>query len=655
MVEELLDVDVRMRELALQIDEAMLQARRREKDYLLRYKEFIALHEERGFEEARTTYVVQVQSWVDAIEQYADELKSLETDEQDVARIDELKSAIAEYETAFLATVDAIEERGHVDYGLEGQFRAKVHQIEDAVEAGHLDQLTIDMLMLRRHEKDYLLRGEQKYVDRLHERVAQFKTNVAATDLSAAEKANLTTLADEYQSLFDQLVELDVQVAANTEAYREAVHKVDPLTDAIMEEIQSRQETARGVMVQANQTTTVTLIAVSLVVVVVGLALAVLIARNIANRVAVVARAAEDIAAGDLTQYMEARSGDELGDMATSFQLMMTNLNDTMQQTNNVVGQIVPAVEQMRAISQSLASSAEEQSAAVEEVASSLDETDAQVRNSAESAGMANQLVIQTSGVAGTGQEKMQTMTRAMDAIAVSSQEIGRIIKVIDEIAFQTNLLALNAAVEAARAGQHGRGFAVVAQEVRNLAERSAKAARETAELIEDSGRRVKEGVGVADETAEALGEIVQNVTKVKDLVGEIAAASEDQARGVEQVSNAMMQVNQGAQASNQQSEELAATADELGQLTEVLRAQTSRFKLQEGRVFAGDLTGTTPEMLRQMVEQRVAELIRAQGATDGGGGPATPEPQIVTQARADGDDRIELPLDRDERGYGEF
>jgi len=371
--------------------------------------------------------------------------------------------------------------------------------------------------------------------------------------------------------------------------------------------------------------------------------------RTLTRSIQTMARAADGIARGNLNQHVETKSKDELGQMAVSFQQMTVNLNNMLQQTNNVVEQVVPAVGQIQAISETLAASAEEQSAAAEEVASSLEETDAQVRSNAESANVANQLVAQTSDVAHIGQKKMKEMTRAMDAIATSSQEIARIIKVIDDIAFQTNLLALNAAVEAARAGQHGRGFAVVAQEVRNLAERSAKAARETADLIEDSGRRVAEGVGIADETAGALGEIVQNVAKVKDLVGEIAAASDDQARGVEQVSSAMMQVNSGAQSSSQQSEELAATAAELAQLADRLRAEAARFKLREQSVLAGDLAGMTPGMLRQ-----VAELVRAQVAASGGG-PATPEARMTVKERADGDDGIKLPLDRDERGYGDF
>ena len=374
--------------------------------------------------------------------------------------------------------------------------------------------------------------------------------------------------------------------------------------------------------------------------------------RTLTKSIQTVANAADGIARGDLNQRVEAQSKDEIGQMALSFQQMIVNLNNMLQQTNNVVGQVVPAVSQIQAIGQSLASSAEEQSAAAEEVASSLEETDAQVKSNAENANAANQLVSQTSLVAGSGQKKMQEMTLAVNAIAQSSQMISRIIKVIDEIAFQTNLLALNAAVEAARAGQHGRGFAVVAQEVRNLAERSAKAARETADLIEDSGRRVEQGVAIANETASALGEIVQNVTKVKDLVAEIAVASEDQARGVTQVSNAMAQVNRGAQSASQQSEELAATAAQLAQLADRLRAEASRFKLREEQAIAGDMAGMTPDMLNQMVEQRVAELV---GAQRGAGGGLAAQARATVLEQKGVDDGLELPLDRDERGYGDF
>ncbi len=363
------------------------------------------------------------------------------------------------------------------------------------------------------------------------------------------------------------------------------------------------------------------------------------------------------LAEGDLRVAPEAQYKGDFIQIRSALETALDGLNSTIRQTNAVVQQVAQSVEQVRAVGQDLAANAEEQSSAVEEVTSNLEETDSQVKANAENAKVTNQLVNETSTTANVGQEKMKAVTEAMKAIAQSSQEISKIIKVIDEIAFQTNLLALNAAVEAARAGQHGRGFAVVAQEVRNLAGRSAKAAKETAELIEGSTRRVQEGVAIVDETAEALAGIVQNVVKVKDLVAEISVASEEQARAVTQINAAMLQVNQGAQAGSQQSEELASTADELGSLADRLREEMSRFKLREQRAFMDAISGlgmngVSPELMQQLVEMVKQQLSAA------GNGATTPikgKPQLNTNGRKEKNGKLELALDRDERGYGQF
>ncbi|RMF04384.1 MAG: methyl-accepting chemotaxis protein, partial [Chloroflexi bacterium] len=252
----------------------------------------------------------------------------------------------------------------------------------------------------------------------------------------------------------------------------------------------------------------------------------------------------EKLAAGDLRATLHANYSGDFGRIKDALEAALLGLNNALHQTQSVVEQTGQAVVQVRAVSQDLASNAAEQSSAIEEVTANMTETASQVKANAENTGLANQLVNQTADIAGGGKQKMEAMNQAMNAIAGSSHEIGKIIKVIEEIAFQTNLLALNAAVEAARAGQHGRGFAVVAQEVRNLAGRSAKAAKETAELIENSSKTVAEGVDIAKQTTQSLDEIVLNVVKVKDLIAEISAASEEQAQGVVQVNAAMNQVN---------------------------------------------------------------------------------------------------------------
>jgi methyl-accepting chemotaxis protein len=196
----------------------------------------------------------------------------------------------------------------------------------------------------------------------------------------------------------------------------------------------------------------------------------------------------------------------------------------------------------------------------------------------------ANHLAEQTRSNAVEGNSKMQMMLKSMEEINVSSANISKIIKVIDEIAFQTNILALNAAVEAARARQHGKGFAVVAEEVRNLAARSADAAKETTALIEGSIKKVEHGTQIATQTADDLNRIVDDITQVTDIVGEIASASNEQSIGITQINTGISQVSDVVQMNSATSEESAAASEELSGQADLMREQVSQFKLKGGR-----------------------------------------------------------------------
>ncbi len=330
------------------------------------------------------------------------------------------------------------------------------------------------------------------------------------------------------------------------------------------------------------------------------------------------------------------------GSIMRAFEGSFGSLNSAFNTINTQVGQIVSTVDQMSRASQALATNSQIQSSSVDEVSSSTEETESQVKSNATAAGSARDLVVGASVVASDGKVKIGEMVNAMDGIRASSQDIAKIIKVIDEIAFQTNLLALNAAVEAARAGQHGRGFAVVAQEVRNLAGRSAKAARETSELIESASSRVQEGVRIADETSSAFTSIADDIEKVRTLVGDIATASDEQSRGVAQINVAVGEIAKSALSTSQQADELAASAAQMQAATENVRSEIARFSLRAmntSTAIPAGLEGLPPEMMAQiqamLANQGNANMAPAPAAKTGTGGNRN--------------------SDRDERGFGHF
>jgi methyl-accepting chemotaxis protein-1 (serine sensor receptor) len=309
------------------------------------------------------------------------------------------------------------------------------------------------------------------------------------------------------------------------------------------------------------------------------------------------------IASGDLVKRIDVEGTNEMGELADSLRHMQGELVRTVGDVRNGANAIYSGASEIAMGNNDLSSRTEQQAASLEETAASMEQLTATVKQNAENARQASHLALSASETAQKGGKVVDNVVQTMRDIAGSSQKIADIISVIDGIAFQTNILALNAAVEAARAGEQGRGFAVVAGEVRNLAQRSAQAAREIKSLIEDSVGRVEVGSTLVESAGETMGEIVNAVTRVTDIMGEIASASDEQSRGIDQVGLAVAEMDRVTQQNASLVEESAAAAAALEEQASRLTQAVAVFRIQQEQMKAREFASAktvAPVMARR-------------------------------------------------------
>jgi methyl-accepting chemotaxis protein len=644
---------------------AMLQARRSEKDFIARLD---------------TSYVAQVDSAIATARAEVAEIEAQTADPR-AAQIDAL---LEDYQEQFQRYAAQIIARGlNENLGLQGALRGAIHQVEQRFGAFDNDALMVTLLMLRRHEKDYLARLDAaKYGPLFDATIEEMEFGIALAGFGDGQAEELTGLVRTYQRSFHAVIAGDAQRDAIYAEMRETIRAVEP---AIAE---FQADVAAQTAAQADVLTRLFL-AVALVIVLLNIVTSWQLGRSILGPLQQLVAAAKAGARGGLDHALDAERDDEMGELAGSFVEMNGAVSGLIAEVgevagavragdlkkrgdiegfagaygellggvNDVVGALDEATEviqvenqkaqeffndlgatievlanrdlsvrlngsyepryeavkgalneavrtldeamsevaaaaahvsavsdQINAGSQSLAEGSSEQAASLEEVSSSLQELSSRTgqnnANAREAIGM-TQAAGQTTE---KGVAAMERLSAAVDRIKESSDSTAKIVKTIDEIAFQTNLLALNAAVEAARAGDAGKGFAVVAEEVRNLAMRSAEAAKETAELIEGAVQNAEQGVTINEEVVSRLGEISQGVTSISAVMSEIAEASEQQNRGVDEITTAVEQMNGVTQATAASAEESASAADELTSQARRVEELVSSFRLSSAK-----------------------------------------------------------------------
>ncbi len=487
------------------------------------------------------------------------------------------------------------------------------------VPLGQMIVITESFQRMRGNIKDMLLSTTpEQYADysaRIVDRNKTFDENLAlfettlVTEEGKAIVNNIKANKVKYDAVANQIIDL-AKNGEKDKAYTLMSGEGNDLRTLIEKDIETLKDMKVDIALQtsndntatANTSTTFTIILL-IGAMVISLLLGLFISSSIRKPINKMVEASKKMADGDLDIQIDINSKDEVGILAESFARMANNMNEVMTNINAASEQVASGARQVSDSSMALSQGATEQASSIEELTASVEEIASQTRLNAQNATQANDLADNAKLNAVQGNDQMKLMLKSMDEINDSSNNISKIIKVIDEIAFQTNILALNAAVEAARAGQHGKGFAVVAEEVRNLAARSANAAKETTDLIEGSIKKVEGGTKIANETASALVKIVEGIEKVSNLVGDIAVASNEQALGVDQINQGIGQIADVVQTTSATSEETAAASEELSSQAEMLKHQVSRFKLRRMNQmnFSGGMDDLNPEVLKML------------------------------------------------------
>jgi methyl-accepting chemotaxis protein len=427
---------------------------------------------------------------------------------------------------------------------------------------------------------------QRQKIDGVAASLAKYRAQDHLTESERKGLDAVLPMVAKYRKLADDAIDISsIEVAMGAMAMQGADYHfqamLKELDKLVLIEKQLAQESYEAAAASSRRMLLL-LVSVLLAATVVSIAVALFMSRAIVRRLDVAIRAAERIAGGDLTTEVAAGKGtDETADLLRALDAMSQNLRRLVAEVSGSAHAVADTSAQIAQGNLDLSQRTEEQASTLEETASQMEELTSTVTQNADNARQASQMASGAADVARKGGDMVGQVVQTMSGISASSRKMADIISVIDGIAFQTNILALNAAVEAARAGEQGRGFAVVAAEVRNLAQRSAGAAKEIKGLIDDSVGKVDAGTRLVDDAGRTMKEIVVSVKGVSDLIADIAAASQEQSAGIEQVNTAVTQMDHVVQQNASLVEEASAATESMREQAAALLHSVSRFRLQ--------------------------------------------------------------------------
>ncbi len=581
---------------AQKLETTLIQARRHEKDFFARYgaEKYLEQHAQRRNEFAALEKRIR------------GTLK--EEDRELLKKLNASVKGFEDYRAAFKSASDAFRTRGNHDTGLQAKFRDAAHNVEERATAREDDKLMTYLLQMRRAEKDFLLRGDTKYVEKLHKIGSDARSYLAARIPTEPEVKKTLTLLETYLKTFDDAFEAELKLRGTADELHDSTERVEAalaafedLANEHMAAINVKNDNVRG-------TTEAAIAIVFLITILLAVVVARMISAQIASGVGRLIEGTQRIGSGDLTAQVIVETRDEIGElgaslntMSASLRTMAGNIGEATTSMNDVVKELQATVSEQGAAMQQQASSVSETVATVDEIARSAEqvsETANRVLSTASTSmdtSKSGMTAIQQS-IEGMNdvREQVQNIARTILELSEKTQQIGTIIATVDDFAEQSSLLALNASIEAARAGEDGKAFSVVATEVKNLAEQSQQATEKVRSILsdiqrtthtavmvtEEGSKRVDRGVELVGSAGEIISTLTRSITQSADSAKQIAAAARQQNNGIEQISVAMSGIDQFSRQNLAAIKQTETTSQTLAAVAQQLQVSAGQYQL---------------------------------------------------------------------------